>query len=222
MRIAPAVFGLWIVLLLLGAGLVDAQQFFEIHPTRTRYEVGDDVALCISVSEPATIYITLYGPYGSLEIEPLTFGPGSGCFSIGSADPRDVGHWQVVGRACVEAPPPPPPPLASPPLRIGLGPSAISVNDLPPQCFGGETEFWVGPEQVVTVTHGRTVTQAETVHATYTITVRSTSTLAEYVTQTVTETQPIVTTITRIYYVVIVIVVFVPWYFVKRKKAGPQ
>jgi carbohydrate-binding DOMON domain-containing protein len=58
------------------------------------------------------------------------------------------------------------------------------------------------PQVVVTVT----VTQVQTV------------TLTEYVTQLTTETNPVPTLITRVYYVVFLIVVFIPWYSIKRKQ----
>lgn len=58
------------------------------------------------------------------------------------------------------------------------------------------------PQSIVTVT----VTEVQTV------------TVTEHVTQVVTETNPVLTVITRVYYVLILLIVFIPWYALKRKQ----
>lgn len=60
------------------------------------------------------------------------------------------------------------------------------------------------PQSVVTVT----VTETRTLTAT------------EYVTQVTTETNPVLTTITHVYYVLILLVIAIPWYAFKRKQRG--
>jgi len=213
MRLKILLFACAIILLILfGVWDVEAREvYFDIYTDRGgqgigvpdgTYRVGETVNIGISVSEPSTITITLYGPY-TVNIEPFQFGPGSGYFSLGKADPGDIGRWEVVGQAC--------------PTEVYY---PLSVYPVYPECFKDYTVFFVEPEPVVTVTYTEYRTHTE--YRTESSVVRVTETSTAYVTQVFTETHPILTVITRVYYVVILVAVFVPWYAIKRKKRQPE
>jgi hypothetical protein len=205
------------LLILAGIGQAQAQQL-DIYADKRTYRVGETVNICVSVNEYSMISIALNGPH-VVNVNPFAFGPGSRCLSVIRAGPQDVGEWRVVGEACsptttttttTREPPEPPEPITEPPIilaafqppRMGPSGSPLHVMDSSPtvrECYHDETTFSVVTE-IIKVT--------------------STETVVLDVTYTMTETQPILTIITRTYYVVILVAVFVPWYLLKRKKKG--
>jgi len=169
---ATALFACVVILLMLvGVWKAEAQGLsFDIYTDRGgkgigipdgTYRVGETVNIGISVNVAATITINLSGPYQELVLGPYAVEPGSRYIERLVTEERDIGRWDVVGKACpVEAyiytPTPTPTPSPTP----------------PPACAQDNTVFFVEREEVKTTTE--TITQ--TITATERIAVTATAT----------------------------------------------
>jgi len=138
-----------ILLMLVGVWKVEAQEVsFDIYtdsggqgigvPGGT-YRVGETIKIGISLNVAARITINLSGPHGEMEtIVNREFERVSGYIWSGRAEERDIGCWEVIGKAC---------------------PVAYITAYVP--CARDTTVFLVIPEEVVTTTT-ETITQTTT------------------------------------------------------------
>ena len=142
-----------IPLMLVGVWRVEAQEVsFHIYTDKGTYRVGETININIYVSFTATITITLNGPY-TVNIEPFELEPGLHYITLGPAEERHIGRWEVIGQACpVTTPTPTPTPTPSP--------TPYSI----PTCAQDKTVFFVEAEEVKasTETITQTVTTTET------------------------------------------------------------